>query len=373
MPARLVRRATWLTRWPCPQRVARGRPPSTGRRPAGRTAVPGRWSARGVLPKRSGRSLDPRRARAARRRLAASWPARSGVSLPRRAPAERPPTASPRRCNGPSTSPSVLPDGCRIGGWAAAHLLGAERARRAGSVGERSSRCRSCLPPPLRIRRPARAGAWRSELGGRRAASTIGGVVCTVSRPDRHSTWPGCATCAAAWSAWTSWAGRSACPRRLCCAHAAAPPSLARSTPGRTVPLRLADPRRVSTGETRLRLFWLLDAGLPRPEVNPTVIDLDGFVLGLGDLLDPESALLGGVRRRRVTASRARHVARQRPGGVASRMPAWSWSGRRAPDVWPSNRPRTVLSGCTTARRRGLARDRGAGPLDLAAAAAAVE
>jgi len=57
--------------------------------------------------------------------------------------------------------------------------------------------------------------------------------------------------------------------------------------------LELADPGTRSSPETRLRLVWVLAAGLPRPLCNPTVVDEFGHVVGLPDLLDPESGLVG--------------------------------------------------------------------------------
>jgi hypothetical protein len=47
-----------------------------------------------------------------------------------------------------------------------------------------------------------------------------------------------------------------------------------------------------SPRETRLRLVWCLDAGLPRPEVNCPVHDREsGRLLGIADLLDLEAGL----------------------------------------------------------------------------------
>jgi len=51
--------------------------------------------------------------------------------------------------------------------------------------------------------------------------------------------------------------------------------------------IRRASCRSRSSGETRLRLLWTIEAGLPEPVVNPVVRLLDGFVLGMADLLDP--------------------------------------------------------------------------------------
>ncbi len=55
----------------------------------------------------------------------------------------------------------------------------------------------------------------------------------------------------------------------------------------------LADPRTRSCAETRLRLLWVLDAGLPAPLVNRPVLHIDGYVLGEVDLLDAHAGLVG--------------------------------------------------------------------------------
>ncbi|MFP5282823.1 MAG: hypothetical protein ACLGIF_05165 [Actinomycetes bacterium] len=55
--------------------------------------------------------------------------------------------------------------------------------------------------------------------------------------------------------------------------------------------LALADLGVRSTWETRLRIFYQVDLGLPRPLVNPPVFGLDGSFLGMVDLLDPEAGL----------------------------------------------------------------------------------
>ena len=48
-----------------------------------------------------------------------------------------------------------------------------------------------------------------------------------------------------------------------------------------------------SPNETRMRLLWVLDAGLPRPRVNQPVFGRDGRLLGIVDLLDVEAGLVG--------------------------------------------------------------------------------
>jgi hypothetical protein len=57
--------------------------------------------------------------------------------------------------------------------------------------------------------------------------------------------------------------------------------------------LRLASTRSRSPGETRFRLLWVVECGLPLPEVNANVLSEEGHLLGMVDLLDPISGLAG--------------------------------------------------------------------------------
>lgn len=45
--------------------------------------------------------------------------------------------------------------------------------------------------------------------------------------------------------------------------------------------------------ETRLRLVWTLDAGLPTPRANAPVFDQEGRLIGVADLFDPVAGLVG--------------------------------------------------------------------------------
>lgn len=56
--------------------------------------------------------------------------------------------------------------------------------------------------------------------------------------------------------------------------------------------LELANEHSRSPNETRLRLIWVLDAGLPTPMVNCPIRDRAGRLLGIADLLDPEAGLV---------------------------------------------------------------------------------
>lgn len=55
--------------------------------------------------------------------------------------------------------------------------------------------------------------------------------------------------------------------------------------------LALADAGSESPWESRLRMFYLFQAGLPRPLVNRPVFDLEENFLGQPDLFDPEAGL----------------------------------------------------------------------------------
>jgi len=66
-----------------------------------------------------------------------------------------------------------------------------------------------------------------------------------------------------------------------------------RGTPQLRRGVALADPRARSRGESRMRLLWVLEAQLPAPQSNAAVRLLDGRLLGVVDLLDPASGLVG--------------------------------------------------------------------------------
>lgn len=57
--------------------------------------------------------------------------------------------------------------------------------------------------------------------------------------------------------------------------------------------LALASERSKSPNETRMRLIWELDAGLPRPLVNRYVWSSRGRLLGIADILDPVAGVVG--------------------------------------------------------------------------------
>lgn len=82
--------------------------------------------------------------------------------------------------------------------------------------------------------------------------------------------------------------------------------------------LELADRCSLSPQETRLRLIWRIDAGLPRPECNPHIYSTrSASFVGMPDLLEPGSGLVaeynGAVHRtasaQRIDAARLERFA----------------------------------------------------------------
>jgi len=57
--------------------------------------------------------------------------------------------------------------------------------------------------------------------------------------------------------------------------------------------LALATEFSRSPAESRMRLLWILDAGLPRPLCNQPIFGRDGRLLGIADLFDPIAGVVG--------------------------------------------------------------------------------
>ncbi|MDP9442837.1 MAG: hypothetical protein M3P83_00185 [Actinomycetota bacterium] len=66
-----------------------------------------------------------------------------------------------------------------------------------------------------------------------------------------------------------------------------------RGVPQARAALPLLDGMSRGPWETRLRMVWVLVAGLPPPRCNPPVFDLQGRLLGYPDLLDEEAGTVG--------------------------------------------------------------------------------
>lgn len=78
-------------------------------------------------------------------------------------------------------------------------------------------------------------------------------------------------------------------------------------------PLRHASERSRSPAESRMRLVWELDAGLPRPLVNQEIFDRRGRFVAMVDLLDPVAGVVGEYdgSAHRQTRRRGRDIGRE--------------------------------------------------------------
>jgi len=118
--------------------------------------------------------------------------------------------------------------------------------------------------------------------------------------------------------------------------------------------LQLADARVLSPQETRARMLWMLDAKLPRPEVNVPVYTEDGKFLGRPDLLDPAAGVAveydgethADLEQRTYDYSRREEFGRA--GLIVVTLTSLCLTVDRA----------NTIVRLRTARRRGMARDR---------------
>lgn len=181
----------------------------------------------------------------------------------------------------------LVPPGGAIGGWAAAVLAGVEEID--DWWGSERQPVLLCLPPNARRRRGPHLGTLRSPLDTEdvvevegvpvtssvrtafdlcRRTSLLQGVtvldVLGRGRPDFAST------ISAYVEERRRWGGATAVRAAL---------------------ERCTDRAR-SPRETALRLFWTDECGLAPPLVNAVIRDSSGRLLGMGDLLDPETGLL---------------------------------------------------------------------------------
>jgi hypothetical protein len=117
--------------------------------------------------------------------------------------------------------------------------------------------------------------------------------------------------------------------------------------------LALCDPQSRNAWETRMRMVWLLDAGLPRPLCNPPVFDLFEGLLGYPDLFDPVAAVVfeydgaGHRRAREHNRDNWREELFEEHGLIVARVARADLEDRRA-----------LADRMRRTRARGLRRDR---------------
>ena len=125
-------------------------------------------------------------------------------------------------------------------------------------------------------------------------------------------------------------------------------------------------------------MFYVGEAQLPRPEVNVPIFDLDGYLLGIGDLLDPEAGMVTEFDgqdhrlRRRHRADNLREEKLEAANLVVCRVDSLDLA--YAASHWPSgSRPGTrkaggVIAGRTVGPWTNLSGGAAAGPRERAAA-----
>ncbi|MGH3455637.1 MAG: hypothetical protein ACRDP2_14535 [Nocardioidaceae bacterium] len=218
-------------------------------------------------------------------------------------PAGADPTAPLQRI---LVSGTRLPTDAAIGGWGAARCLGVVECDGVGIDGRTLLDVPACVPGSGRRRQAGGVQIWADRLptsdvtetgplrvtagprtcfdGIRHAASTVEAVVFAD-----QLTHAGLVTIAEM----ADYIAARASSRGVRQARRA---------------LELCDPMARNGWETRTRMVWVLDAGLPRPRCNPPLFDLDGNLLGFPDLLDVVAGTVveydGGGHRKAIRHSR---------------------------------------------------------------------
>jgi hypothetical protein len=214
-----------------------------------------------------------------------------------------------------------------VGGWAAAHLHGATELDGWAPDGGLEP-VLLCVRPDQRCRRQGAHRVWRSRLDPADVVDLDGVPVTSVVRTCIDLARLGRLTMSGPSTSGPSTSGPSTSgPRRLerrrmtipdlrpgtlepavvavdvlrrmvgvdvdqVLTYLADRPRLRGSRQARAV-LSLSEPNTRSAGETRLRMLWVGDAGLPRPRSNQSLRVRGGPIVAEVDLLDVEAGLVG--------------------------------------------------------------------------------
>jgi hypothetical protein len=189
----------------------------------------------------------------------------------------------------------ILEQGCRIvthgavTGWAALRWRGAAFFDGEDRSGDR-------LPVPLvvgdfRLRSDPRVEISRAQIASRER-SEVGGLWCTTVQRAlfdamRSASGVRAAVVVMDMTAAARLISVQLMSRYVACRRAWTGVEIVRTA------LALASNDSRSPQETRMRLVWVLDAGLPTPLCNVPVFDLSGQLLGIPDLFDPVAGLVG--------------------------------------------------------------------------------
>jgi hypothetical protein len=185
---------------------------------------------------------------------------------------------------------ALVPPGGAIGGWAAGRLLGAADLDGRGRSGHDQEKVLiivplSCYPTPRPGVRFVRTALEDDDL------VEIDGIRVTAALRT-------CFDVARGSSVEEGMVGADIMCRQVGLepadvqAYAEQHPRM-RGLPVARRVLALADRRSRSSGETRLRYIWVVEAGLARPQCNPYILDGIAAVVAMSDLLDVESGLAG--------------------------------------------------------------------------------
>jgi hypothetical protein len=219
----------------------------------------------------------------------------------------------------------LLPDQGAVGGWAAAAIGNAVELDGRGPSGDEQQPVLLCLPRSARVRRGPGVLPLRSRLDDGDITEVDGIRVTTPLRTAFDIARRGTLEEGVVAVDYLA-RGRGDFLEHLA-DYARAHQGLhgARRVLGA---VGLASDRSRSPGETRLRLLWVREAGLARPEVNAQVHTLDGFLLGMPDLLDPVHGVFGeydGANHRQLaqhTQDNAREEWLENAGGIVVRATA---------------------------------------------------
>ncbi len=246
----------------------------------------------------------------------------------------------------------LMPTGAVIGGWAALHLLGVlDLDGRTGSSASGLLPVTICVGPVGRLRRRRGIVLDRSTLLAEDITVAHGIPVTTavrscldIMRRDgiEEDVVAGDAT-----------ARFGAATTAAIVAYVLSHPGM-RGIPRARTAASLLDARAASIPESRMRVVWVLGAGLPVPLVNRQIVDTEGVLLGEADLFDPVAAMAGEYdgsdhrEIRRHTSDNIREEGFERHNVTVVRATAI--------DLWP--RRTELVARLQAGYRDGLRRDR---------------
>ena len=186
---------------------------------------------------------------------------------------------------------ALMPTGAALGGWAALRWLGVTALDgRTGPGAATLQPVTVCTGPVARMRKRAGIDVDRSTLLRVDLTEHLGVRVTTAVRS--------CLDVMRRWGVEEGLVAADAAVRAglTCTDRLAAGLTRLIGLPGvprARLAVSLVDGRAESPPESRLRYLWVVEAGLPVPLVNPSVVDRQGSFVARTDLLDPQSGMVG--------------------------------------------------------------------------------